>query len=205
LYYNIIRGVSSPINFRRYNKMSEVFNYDGFQIPHVGVPEPDLDSLTRTDAKTTIRRPLDMKISNFGALAVGARMGATTDYTRVNLGFKAKGESEDVNVITADTGVGQGVRLNSISVNYNPHIWGNSIKYVRDDQFIRMTMARNTGTSAAAVEVDAPKFDVMDSKNSTAAGINAATNANTKNWPSEGWRSFGGKYDFLPYAGGVLK
>jgi hypothetical protein len=29
-----------------------------------------------------------------------------------------------------------------------------------------------------------------------AAGMNAY-----KNYPTEGWRSFGGKYDFLPYTG----
>lgn len=185
--------------------MAETFNFDGFQIPHVGVSEPDLVTQTRTDVKTTIRRPLSMKLSNFGALMVGARMGTSTDYTRVNLGFKAKGESEDLNVITEDTGIGQNVRLFGITINHNPLLSGSSVKYTRDDQFIRMTMDRNTGTTSAAVAVDPPKFDVMDTKLATATGINSSSNAGIKNWPSEGWRSFGGKYDFLPYAGGTLK
>ena len=188
--------------------MTETFNFDGFQIPHIGVPEPDLTAsgvAARTDVSTPIRRPLDMKLSNFGSLAIGARMGASTDYTRVNLGFKAKGESEDVNVITADTGVGQNVRLFGVTLNHNPLIAGSSLKYTRDDQFIRMTMDRNTGTTSAAVGVSPPGFDVMDTNVATAAGINSSDNANIKNWPSEGWRSFGGKYDFLPYAGGTLK
>jgi hypothetical protein len=184
--------------------MAETFNYDFFQTPHVGVQEPDLDAYTRTDVKTTIRRPADMKISNFGAMSVGARLA--TDYTRTNtMAFKAKGESEDWNVLTEDTGVGQNVGARSVTVNHNPLLWGSTVKYTRDDQFIRMGMSRNTGTTAAATEIDQPMFDVMDEKERTAAGINATTNKTIKNWPSEGWRSFGGKYDFMPYSGGHLK
>lgn len=181
--------------------MAETFNFDFYQIPHVGVQEPDLAAQTRDDVNTTIRRRVDMKISNFGALAVGARMPASTDYTRVNLGFKFKGESEDWSKMTEDTGFGQNVGLRGTTVVHNPHVWGSSIKYVRDDQFIRMTMSKDT----EEIEVDPPKFDVMDEKERTAAGILAADNSAIKNWPSEGWRSFGGKYDFLPYSGGTLK
>ena len=183
--------------------MAEKFFFDLFQIPHTGVSEPDLVT-ARTDVNTTIRRPIDMKISNFGALGVGSRL--SSDYTRVNtMTFKFKGESEDWAKITEDTGIGQNVGLFGVNVNHNPYVVGSSVKYVRDDQFIRMTMSRNTGTSTTATEVDPPMFDVMDSKERTAVGINESTNANIKNWPSEGWRSFGGKYDFLPYSGGTLK
>jgi hypothetical protein len=185
--------------------MAETFNFDFFQIPHVGVDEPDRAAYTRSDVSTTIRRPLAMKLSNFGAMAVGARMPAGQDYTRVNLGFKAKGESEDWAVITEDTGIGQNVRLFGTTVNHNPMIWGSSVKYTRDDQFIRMTMSKDTGTSTLATQVDPPMFDVMDEKEIKAAGLVATSNSNIKNWPSEGWRSFGGKYDFLPYSGGTLK
>ncbi len=179
--------------------MSETFYFDFFQIPQVGVSEPDLVT-ARDDSNVAIRRPVDMKISNFGAMAVGKRL--SSDYTRTNtMAFKAKGESEDVNVITEDTGVGSNVRLNRISVNHNPYLAGSTIKLVRDDQFIRMTMDRNTGTSLAATGVNLPKFDVMDENEATAAGINSATNSSLKNWPSEGWRSLGGKYDFNPYVG----
>jgi hypothetical protein len=183
--------------------MAEKFFFDFFQIPATGVQEPDLVS-ARTDVNTTIRRPIDMKISNFGALGVGSRL--SSDYTRINtMTFKFKGESEDWSKITEDTGVGQNVRLFGVTTNRNPYVVGSSVKFVRDDQFIRMTMSRNTGTATAATEVDPPKFDVMDTKERTAVGINASTNATLKNWPSEGWRSFGGKYDFLPYYGGNLK
>lgn len=176
--------------------MTEKFYFDFFQIPAAGVDEPDLDSQTRTDANTTIRRPIDMKISNFGALLVGARL--SSDYTRANsMAFKNKGESEDWSKITEDTGIGQNVKLHGVSVNYNPHIWGNSIKFVRDDQFLRMTMSKDTGTSTTATQVDQPRFDVMDTKVSTADGIMVTTNYGVKNWPSEGWYSFGKKHDFV--------
>jgi len=183
--------------------MAEKFYFDFHQIPHTGVEQPDTE-VVRADGsygKTRINRPFAMRISNFGALDVANRL--SWDYTRTNtMSFKAKGESEDINVITEDTGVGQNVRLFGVIVNHNPYLWGSSIKLKRDDQFIRMTMSKDTGTTTAATEIDPPKFDVMDTKERTAEGIAAASNSNLKNWPSEGWRSFGGKYDFLPYNGG---
>lgn len=167
--------------------MVESYNFDFFQIPAVGVDEPDLDT-ARVGVDVSIRRPADMKMSNFGALNTGARL--SSDYTRTNtMAFKAKGESEDWNVITADTGVN--VSLRGVSINENPNVWGSSVKFVRDDQFIRMTMSNdNEGAS-----IDPPKFDVMDTNErslTAAQGISQSF----KNWPTEGWRSFGGKYDF---------
>ena len=179
--------------------MGETFYFDFFQIPQVGVDEPDMDAQTRTDVNIPIRRPVDMKISNFGAYSVGARL--SNDYTRINLGFKSKDELSDWNVMAQDTGVGSNVAGRGVTVIHNPLLAGSSLKYTRDDQFIRMTMSRNTDET----NVDPPKFDVMDEKVSTAAGINATANGGIKNWPAEGWRSFGGKYDFLPYVGGTLK
>ena len=163
-------------------------NFDFYQIPQTGVVEPDLSS-ARAGVNTPIRRSSDMKISNFGALNVGNRLGS--DYTRTDsAAFAAKGNSEDWNVLTADTGIGSNVASRSSSVNHNPLLWGNSIKYTRDEQFIRMTMSNNEGT-----QVDGPKFDVMDSRERTAEGI-AALGLSYNNWPYEGWRSFGGKNDF---------
>ena len=189
--------------------MTETFiHFDFFQIPHTGVVESELlGDYVRADGtwgKTVIRRPLDMKMSYFGSGDVSNRL--SWDYTRTDtMAFKALGESDDVNVITEDSAVGQYVRLFGVTVTHNPHVWGNSIKYVRDDQFIRMTMSRETGTTTAATSIDPPMFDVMDTKERTMEAINATSNASMKNWPSEGWRSFGGKYDFLPYSGGALK
>ena len=166
--------------------MAEVFNFDGFQIPHTGVEEPDLYAQTRTDVKIPIRRLLDMKVSNFGALSVGLRM--SNDYTRVALGFQSKDDLSDLNVIKP---VWQFAELNE-----NPLVAGSSIKYVRDDQFIRMGMSKDNGA-----QIDQPKFDVMDADVVTAEGMIAFSNASIKNWPTEGFRTFGGKYDFLPYQG----
>jgi len=182
--------------------MAEKFYFDFHQIPHTGVEQPDMEAVRADGAygKTVIRRPFNNRISNFGALDVANRL--SWDYTRTNtMSFKAKGESEDINVITEDTGMGQNVRLFGVTVNHNPYLWGNSIKLTRDDQFIRMTMSKDTGSSTAATQVDVPMFDVMDEKERTAEGILATSNYEMKNWPSEGWRSFGGKYDFLPYQG----
>jgi len=183
--------------------MTATYNFDFFQIPHSGLPEPDLDTLTRTDAKVAIRRPADMKFSNFGAKNVGGRM--STDYTRTTLEFKAKDELSDWATLTENAGVGSNVGLRGVPVNHNPLVAGSTVKYTRDDQFVRMTMSKDNGDNTAAAQIDVPRFDVMDTKESTAAGINATTNGNIKNWPSEGWRTFGGKYDFLPYVGGTLK
>ncbi len=179
--------------------MAEQFYFDFYQIPQTGVREPDLDG-ARAGVDVAIRRTFDMKMSNFGSMNTGARL--TSDYTRTNtMAFKAKGESEDWNVLTEDTGIGNNVASRSMNVNHNPHIWGDSIKYVRDDQFIRMTMSNNN----EGAQIDPPKFDVMDTKERSAESI-VALNQSFKNWPTEGWRSLGGKYDFeTPYSGGILK
>jgi hypothetical protein len=153
------------------------FNFDFFQIPHTGV-----DSATKGNAVMT--RDLDMKMSNFGAMNTGARMAS--DYTRTTLDFVSKLENPTIPPFMQDA--------ESID---NPLVWGSTVKYTRDDQFIRMGMSTSAGTG-----IDQPATDVMDQKERTPGG----DYANIKNWPSEGWRSFGGKYDFqTPYAGGVLK
>ena len=182
--------------------MTEKFYFDFNQIPQTGVQEPDLTAsgIARSDSNIAIRRTVGMKIANFGALEVGARL--STDYTRTNtMAFSSKDDLSDVNVLTEDTGIGSNVRLFGITVNHNPYLSGSTVKLTRDDQFVRMTMSMDSGTSSAAGQIDLPKFDVMDTKDSTAAGIIATTNYDMKNWPAEGWRTFGGKYDFLPYVG----
>jgi len=186
--------------------------WNGWQIPHVGVPEPDRDAYTRTDEFTTIRRPADMKMSNFGALNVGNRM--SIDYSRTELTFISKDNLADHNVITADDGAPYGDGLRGTTVEYNPNLWGSTVKKARDDQFFRMTM-EHSQTSATllgdddfsslypastAHSVDQPMFDVMDTDVAQADGMNQY-----KNYPTEGWRSFGGKYDFLPYVGTLGK
>ncbi len=162
--------------------------FNTFQIPQTGVEEPDLDVQTRTDVNVPIRRSLDMKVSNFGSLAVGAVMG--TDYTRINLGFMAKDDSSDWSAIVPEWQFAER--------NENPLIVGSTVRYTRDDQFIRMGMS-----TIAGAQIDEPNFDVMDTNVITAEGMVAFNDASAMelNWPTEGFRTFGGKYDFLPYVG----
>jgi len=182
-----------------------------WQIPHFGVPEPDRDDYTRTDVFTTIRRAADMKISNFGALWVGPRMA--DDYTRTELTFVTKDELADWKVQTADDSAPYGDGLRGTTVEYNPYVWGSTVKRARDDQFFRMDMEHSPTSpqllgdddfsslypAGAAADIAKPEHDVMDTDMVTAEGIVA--NSLYKNYPSEGWHSFGGKYDFLPYTG----
>lgn len=159
--------------------MAEIFNFDFFQVAHTGV-----DSATKGVEVQT--RDLDMKMSNFGAMNTGARM--PSDYTRTTLDFKFKNELENPTLPSF---------WQDAESNDNPLVLGSTVKYTRDDQFVRMGMSKSDGVS-----VNQPGFDVMDQKETMPGG----TNAVIKNWPSEGWRSFGGKYDFhTEYAGGTLK
>jgi hypothetical protein len=76
----------------------------------------------------------------------------------------------------------------------NPFIIGSTVKKVNDDQAWRLNMSNNNGTF-----VDVPGADVMDTK----AILGTMTIG--KNYPSEGWRSFGGKYDFNVDYNGLVK
>ena len=100
-------------------------------------------------------RTFDKRMSNFGDLAS----------TPVNV-FKAKDELSNQFPDKMD-------RL----ANENPLVWGSTVKYIRDDKFIRMAMGP-VGTHGA---------DVND-KNASSANADYYL-------PLEGWRSFGGKLD----------
>ncbi len=165
--------------------------WEFYQIPHVGVPEPDRDAYTRTDIKTTIRRPLDMRISNFGAKWVGPRSSA--DYTKVVYGFEQKG------IFEGAAEFGLHTLTQDAEKNENPLVWGSTVKYTRDDEMFKMGMdTDDRGSKLKNYPVSFPKFDVMDTNL-----VKAGSMTTKKNWPSEGWRSFGGKYDFHEaYSGG---
>lgn len=168
--------------------MTYIGEWNFYQIGAQMPPELDLTAsgVARTRPDIAIRRPIDMKICNFGALSVGPRM--SSDYTRVELYYKSKDELADWVIITEDGGAGGRTGQRSVSVDNNPYVWGSSVKKVRDDQFIRIGMDNNvTGNS-----IDTPAFDVSDTKAARAEGFESY-----KKYPSEGWRSFGGKYDFL--------
>jgi hypothetical protein len=147
-----------------------------YQIDHTGVDSSTLGVSIWT-------RDLDMRMSNFGALFYGDRN--SDDYTRTLLDFESKDEL-----------VEEGAKRSSWNYaerDENPYIWGSTVKKTRDDQFIRMGMYKDNDA-----DIDYPKFDVSDTNL-----VDAANMVSGKNYPSEGWRSFGGKYDFLPYSGGI--
>ena len=64
--------------------MADVYNFDGFQIPTIGV----VGGMTGDVAAQG--REFGVKMSNFGALVGGPRM--SDDYTRTTLGSKDKDE-----------------------------------------------------------------------------------------------------------------
>lgn len=160
--------------------------WEFYQIPHTGV-----DSTTYGNPVHT--RDLDMRMSNFGALWVADAVGrSSVDYTKVKYGFDAKGEMEGA----AEFGLHDLVQ--DAEKNENPLVAGSTVKYTRNDEMFKMGMETDdSGSKSKSYGVAFPTFDVMDTNLVSAAGMTAL-----KNWPSEGWRSFGGKYDFEPYVGG---
>lgn len=180
--------------------------WSSWQIPHTGVAANEENEHIRTDTAIPIRRKSDMRISNFGALWIGDRMDQSMDYTRTVLDFETKDVLADHNVQTEDPGLGHNSGLRGTTIEQNPYIWGSTVKRFRDDQFFRMDMEHypfRTGLDAfgdySADDphyVEKPKHDVMDTDVVQAEGIELY-----KNYPTEGWRSFGGKYDYLPYTG----
>jgi len=146
-------------------------------------------------------RPTDMKLSNFGSLFYGARM--STDYTRTTLEFSEKSlmEGADAQGVHSLRGMPRGFEA---EFNPNPHVLNSSVKMVRDDQFVRMGMSMGGDDAlglhdAPNAQIDQPKFDEMDTKVSRGpwtAGVN---------YPTEGWRSFGGKYDYHRAYDGTLR
>lgn len=162
------------------------YNWDFFQIPHTGVKEPDLYG-ARSSVGIQIRRPFGARISNFGAQVVNVRM--SEDYTRTQLGFKDKGELENPEVT-----YGFGLNNDPLA-DHNPFVWGSTVKRVRDDELTMQHMdSRNLR------DPQKPAYDVMDTKVAQADSMEAV-----KKYPTEGWKSFGGKYDGYAAYNGVLK
>ena len=164
--------------------------YAFFQIPHVGLNEENAP----TKGNPVQTRDANMRMSNFGALWVADGVGrSSVDYTKIKYGFEAKGQMEGA----AEFGL-QDMPYKEAERNENPLVWGSTVKYTRNDEMFKMGMSSDdTGTKSISYGVKFPTFDVMDTNLVDASGM-----ASQRNYPTEGWRSFGGKYDFLPYAGG---
>jgi len=152
-----------------------------------------------------MRNP-DMKISNFGSLFYGSRM--STDYTRTVLDFEDKSEMEGADKMGVHDLRGAG-RYDA-ERDQNPYVLNSSVKTVRDDQFVRMGMSMG-GTDALGLnnptnaQIEQPKFDVMDTNVMVPTTVSGLSDYATDNYPTEGWRSFGGKYDFHYVYDGTLR
>ncbi len=141
-------------------------------------------------------RNLDMKMSNFGMLNYGARR--SDDYSRTVADFAAKSTMEGADAFGIHDLRGSGQYC--AERDRNPHVWGSTVKYIRDDQFTRMGMSMGgknalTNYDTPNAQIDQPGFDVSDIQESHGPWVSG------KNYPSEGWRSFGGKYDRGVYDG----
>lgn len=166
--------------------------YAFFQIPHVGLNEENAPTV----GNPVQTRDANMKMSNFGALWVADAVGrSSVDYTKVKYGFDAKSTMEGP---AGPGGFGLHDVTQDAEKNENPLVAGSTVKYTRNDEMFKMGMSSDdTGTKSISYAVQFPKFDVMDTNL-----VKADSMATQRNYPTEGWRSFGGKYDFLPYSGG---
>lgn len=121
-------------------------------------------------------RPPNAVISNYEALKYGA--ARSDDYTRVVF--------DNAHEENPQGAVGVGFGTDRGWYDYNPYVWGSTVLKTLDDQFTRMGMDTSDGFSISVIGED-----VSDRKEVNASGM-----VSGKNYPSEGWRSFGGKYDF---------
>jgi len=133
-------------------------------------------------------RPIAARMSRWNVDYAGARN--SNDYTRTSLGFAFKGTIENPVV---RVGIGYGTDVGYY--NYNPMVSGIAIAHLRmlnDSMFIMGMYHGGTNLSNYnddGASIDQPRYDVMDSKE-IVSGMEQY-----KNYPSEGWYSFGKKYD----------
>ena len=122
-------------------------------------------------------RPISVRISKWNVNYTGPR--DANDYTKTTFGFAFKGTIENPKKV-----VGIGFGTDRDNYNYNPFVWGYAVscRRVLNDPMFKMTEKRGT--------VALPNKDVMDQKEVSAASMTAY-----KNYPTEGYSSFGKKYD----------
>jgi len=164
--------------------VGSTYNFDNFQIQ----PHTVDDGWVAGDAQAF--RQFDARMSNFNAMYRGSRR--SDDYTRTVFGF-----AHEENPVLPDPELQEelGFGVDWAEYNYNPYVWGSTVKRILDDQAHKMGMEHqaivaygDTGMSYSIFHMD-----VSDQDEVTAAGIIAG--AAFLNYPTEGWKSFGGKYD----------
>ena len=134
-------------------------------------------------------RPIASRIARWNVDYAGGRN--SSDYTRTSLAFAFKGDIENPK---KQVGIGYGTDMGEY--NYNPFVWGYAVAHRRmlNDTMFMMGMFHG-GTNLSSYSdngaaIDAPRLDVSDKKEVAASGMSAY-----KNYPSEGYSSFGKKYD----------
>lgn len=154
-------------------------------------------------------RRFGTRVAKFNVDYFGPRL--SQDYTRTTLGFASKGDFENPPFQDHEKHqggeymmVGRGSQNDSQGrFVYNPFQWGKTAAHLRmlDDSMFVMGMyhgGRNLpdyGDTGA--DMVYPRRDVMDEKMTKASGMEQY-----KNYPKEGWASFGRKYDKQrPFAG----
>jgi len=156
--------------------MSNGNQFDFFQIPQSGVDDETLGIGNQS-------RNADMKVSDFNAMYVGLRRG--DDYTKTSLGFADKERLSNWAGIIPE--------WQEAERDLNPYLEDSTVKRVRDDQFIRLGMSKESGAFFSA-----PSADTSDTKQ-------AEPDVEIY-MPVEGWSSFGRKNDFsIPYQGSKLR
>jgi len=137
-------------------------------------------------------RPMAARLSRWNVDYNGPRV--SVDYTRTSLGFAFKDTMENPEVVP---GIGYGTDFGYY--NYNPMISGVAIAHLRmlNDSMFVMGMYHGglnlSGYNDDGTSINQPRYDVMDRKETDA--VATASGTATKNYPSEGWYSFGKKYD----------
>lgn len=119
-----------------------------------------------------VMRPFGTRVSKYNANYVGERNA--DDYTRTTFGWESYQEPDPV--------VGVGFGTDPAEFVYNPFVWGYAVAHRKmlADNLIMMGMG----------SIDAPRQDVSDQDESSATGMEQY-----KNYPTEGWSSFGKKGD----------
>lgn len=148
--------------------MAEVYNFEGHQIPHVGL-SGDLGGVGNQ-----ANRAFNMRMSSFGMLRFGNR--SSSDYTMIlNQGKDAvELQNPEIPVWASDNDKNPYTTVSGVNARFR----------IKNDEFTIM----GTGNRRSNTATDQPGLDVMD----TTAAVDDGTNA-PKRFPNEGWRTFGGR------------
>jgi hypothetical protein len=144
-------------------------------------PDPgEIGSNWKGGSQARQMRAPNAVISNFNALNFG--VANSDDYTKTKSIFSCEQNTAPV------VGVGYGTDFGYY--DYNPYVIGSTVQRMLDDKLSKMGFG----------DIDLFNKGFSDEKEADADGMISG-----KNYPSEGWRSFGGKYDFHEEYNGLVR